>query len=591
VPGALPVSGESEISRRAGPALAPRRALVALSEDAQLLEALAGVPATVGELVLCSAVDRFAEQLVAEACGVALIDASGIVDPIDFIASLRRQFPELVLVVAGGGHLQGPLTTLLADGTVFRFIHKPASAQRLQLFLEAAVRRYDELTELPSSKGPSGAQAAPGRPGQRRGWWLAAAAVGTAGATTLLALMLHKPHAAAGAAVAKPTLAARPVAPAAPPAAPQAALLTPQSAPVPVATQTTPPATAPAAAASDVSVPTDPMLLQLLASADRALARNQLDTAEGTGAGDLYRAALQRAPGNARALRGLDSVTTLLLGGAERYVATDHNDDATRLVADVLRLQPDNVRAATLSVQLSQQREAELREQLQRTAKGARTDQALVYLQLARRRMDSGALFEPIDDSASSYLEAARTMAPDDPGVRALTVELNRRLAAVRQSRTVRETPTGSATAQAAPVPAAVSTRIPAPIAPAPIGASSTATAGSAAPAPLATADPGASSSGGTDGSVAASSLERDRFVPPEYPRTALARGLTGWVDMEFTVTAAGAVTDIAITGAQPHDVFDEAALAAISQWHFRPVLRGGMPVEQRAHVRMRFSL
>jgi protein TonB len=544
----------------APPARAPRRAVVALSEDPQLLEALAGVPATVTEIILCSAVDRFAEQLVAEACGVALIDAAGVVDPIAFIVGLRRQFPELVFVVAGGGHLQAPLTALLADGSVFRFVHKPASAQRLQLFLEAAVRRHEEASELESSRRIAALRAPTGRPGVSR-WWLAAGALAAAGAVTLLVISLHRPHVAAG--------SARTPSPAERPAATAAGLA---ASPAPSAAAL---ATAPTAPAADAGVPADAVLLQLLANADRALAQNRLVAADGTGAGDLYRAALQRAPGNARALHGLDGVTALLLDGAERNLAAGQNDDAARRVAGVLRLQPDNVRAATLSVQLSQQRESELREQLQRSANGAKASQALVYLQLARRRMDSGALFQPIDDSASTYLEAARTLAPDDPGVRALSVELDRRLATVRQARAPRS---------AVPASAPASTPAPQTVYPEPAAAA-------AAAIPSAPEAVTAGSADVTDDSVAASSLERDRFVPPQYPKAALARGITGWVDLEFTVTTAGAVTDIAITGAQPRDTFNDAALAAISQWHFRPIVRNGVPVEQRAHVRMRFSL
>src|ERR1019366_9824258 len=59
-------------------------------------------------------------------------------------------------------------------------------------------------------------------------------------------------------------------------------------------------------------------------------------------------------------------------------------------------------------------RDAQGLEQAQRSAPSARAEQLSVYLQLARKRLGSGALIEPADDSARAYLASALALAPED---------------------------------------------------------------------------------------------------------------------------------------------------------------------------------
>lgn len=90
---------------------------------------------------------------------------------------------------------------------------------------------------------------------------------------------------------------------------------------------------------------------------------------------------------------------------------------------------------------------------------------------------------------------------------------------------------------------------------------------------------------------VPAGSLAQDRYVEARYPTVAERRGLGGWVEMDFTVAVDGSVKDIEIRGAEPVGVFEQAAVRAVSQWRYRPVLRNGRAVEQRARLRMRFEV
>lgn len=89
---------------------------------------------------------------------------------------------------------------------------------------------------------------------------------------------------------------------------------------------------------------------------------------------------------------------------------------------------------------------------------------------------------------------------------------------------------------------------------------------------------------------VSATGLKVIRSIEPVYPQRALADLISGWVDLEFTVTASGSVRDIIILGSEPAKVFDSAATSAARRARFEPVMRDGAPVEQRVRQRVRFS-
>jgi protein TonB len=82
--------------------------------------------------------------------------------------------------------------------------------------------------------------------------------------------------------------------------------------------------------------------------------------------------------------------------------------------------------------------------------------------------------------------------------------------------------------------------------------------------------------------------LER---VPPKYPARAAERHIEGWVKIEFTITTTGAVEDAVVVGAEPAEIFDEAALKAINQWIFKEKVVNGTAVEQRAVQTLQFKL
>lgn len=67
--------------------------------------------------------------------------------------------------------------------------------------------------------------------------------------------------------------------------------------------------------------------------------------------------------------------------------------------------------------------------------------------------------------------------------------------------------------------------------------------------------------------------------VAPVYPARALSRGLEGFVDLSFTVTATGTVKDPIILQSSS-TLFERAALRAVLKFKYKPRVVDGVPVE-----------
>ncbi len=474
--GARPVGGPAAPSTSGK---AP--AIVALTDDAGLLEALTLAALERAVVVTSPSVDRFVDQLVANAPQVALIDAACAPAALeDFVALLHRQFPQLLLLIAGPPPLQHQLAAPIADGTVFRFAHKPASAQRLRLFIDAALRRRQGLGE-PAPPGPAASEEPTARfravgAARRRLPW-AAALLFTLGAGGVLAALWRSLHDRSA------------------------------GHPAPAAPAPTMAAAAPA------------------------------DTVD----------------------------------QAERE----------RLLAE------------------SRRREAALLEQVRRSASGARAERAHVYVELARKRLASGALLQPGDDSARAYVQSAVALAPEDSDVRAVARALGDALiAAFRQSIAAGDQSaaeswlqacaeyhiTATPQAQLANQLEALQRARGAPVAQDVQDAPAAQDAQDAQDARVSPSAPSATAV------VPESDLKRVRFIAPIYPPEALARGLTGSVDLEFTVTSTGEVRDIQVQSAEPPGVFEQAAVSALARCRYPPVQRDGVAVAQRTHLKLRFT-
>ena len=73
-----------------------------------------------------------------------------------------------------------------------------------------------------------------------------------------------------------------------------------------------------------------------------------------------------------------------------------------------------------------------------------------------------------------------------------------------------------------------------------------------------------------------------------KYPSS--AKGVSGWVDLEFNVNVDGSTSSAEVVGSQPQGVFDDAALHAIHTWVFTPYTKDGMRARKRIRLRIQFK-
>jgi len=79
--------------------------------------------------------------------------------------------------------------------------------------------------------------------------------------------------------------------------------------------------------------------------------------------------------------------------------------------------------------------------------------------------------------------------------------------------------------------------------------------------------------------------------IRPMYPRDAQLKGLSGWVKVEFTITAIGTVKKPRVIEAKPPRVFNREAIRAILKWKFKPRVVDGVAVDRLATQTIEFSM
>lgn len=90
---------------------------------------------------------------------------------------------------------------------------------------------------------------------------------------------------------------------------------------------------------------------------------------------------------------------------------------------------------------------------------------------------------------------------------------------------------------------------------------------------------------------ISTASLVRVNTAQPSYPQRARAREISGWVEVNFTVTTSGQTDDIEVSRSEPQRIFDAAATKAVQQWTFEPREFRGQRINQRSAVRLVFNL
>jgi TonB family protein len=602
--------------------------LVVLTGDEVFLQTLREAVGSTRRLWHVPTADKVSDLLVAGEVGILVLDVTAMNESASvFVGQIKRQFPDLVVVVAGNRDAEVALAALISAGIVYRFIHKPMSPNRARLFAEAAVRRYGEQRRRAAAETP-----VHGLPSTNTRWLLGAGA-----ALLLLVVGIVTWRNFQGAA------------------------------PVPVADQSH-------------AVDDSPLLAQAAA----ALSANRLTAPAGDNALELYQAASVRSPADPKARAGLAEVRERLLATAENALLEERLDEAAAAIETARQSGVESGRIAFLTAQLAKSRElvkssqAAIRSREAKAPvapdKAATIDRITPLLNLAAERIDDGQLLEPERDSARYYIGEALRLDPSNApaadararlGARLLAearsamdrrdftraqewlqnadgiaaranIETSQSLLAVartqaqsdanaqllrnaverlRQDRLIEPADDSAkyylltlrgldpADAGLAPALQELGTRL---IAKA--GLALTLKQYSAARSWLdEAAGIGFTSPEGDsvaheldavlakqqfmDDIVPASQISVLKSVPPQYPAKAQLARIEGWVELDFTITATGEVRDISVHGSSPPGRFEQAAIRAVAQWRYQPVLRDAQPTSVRARLRIRFTL
>jgi len=119
-------------------------AIAALTQDRALIGLLRSVVDPATEVILVTSEAELTPQLNSRRVSVALLDSMFVEGDLAGLAErLRETWNDLVLVVVGTAEEQGKVASQITSGVVYRFLHRPVSAPRVRLFVEAALRRHE----------------------------------------------------------------------------------------------------------------------------------------------------------------------------------------------------------------------------------------------------------------------------------------------------------------------------------------------------------------------------------------------------------------------------------------------------------------
>ena len=80
--------------------------------------------------------------------------------------------------------------------------------------------------------------------------------------------------------------------------------------------------------------------------------------------------------------------------------------------------------------------------------------------------------------------------------------------------------------------------------------------------------------------------------IAPQYPQIAAAKGIEGYVDVMFDVTALGTTENIRIITYVPSTVFNKSVIKAVQGWKYKPNVVDGAPVKTHdVRDRVRFAM
>lgn len=595
--------------------------VIVLTDDSELLGTLQEAAGGAHRFLYAASIEASVELLLGGRCGIFIIDVAIVGNELARLTEkLQAQFPEVVLLATGQRSDQNAIASLIASGRLYRFLHKPVSPARAELFLSAATRRYGEIHHADSRQ--TGAALQLSNPRARNM---------LIGGTALVLVVAGIAWALWPSNTPEPTPVAEQPAPP----------------PLPVATR----------------APQDDAAAR--AERDRRVADAELAVTQALEAKDAAQATVAFT-----ALQQLDPQHPRLAALQAQLIAL-----ARSSIAPLTKTPPPAAKQP--SVRKETQRPPA---RSPSGASSAAPAQPTPHLDVAKMFLAANQLVEPIEANALSQLRQARAGGENPNGVQSAAAELGARLiertlaaanagnvqdarrayqAAADLDREfaislpdldsaaerLREIELAADRTSAASEQLARATQLRTNgqlIEPAGNNAfealkqiladgaatsdvrieqqrlsfallENTRTALAAGNVDLADVlatraeeilpglpqtktlrqQIGAARTERDDRNavVQAATLKRKREVPAVYPREALLDNTEGWVDLEFMIDADGVPTDIVVKSSRPQRIFDAAALYALRQWRFEPIVRNGAAQARRAALRMEFKL
>ena len=129
--------------------------VVVLTADQELFQSARDAVGERNPVWRARSADEAADLLITGRCGVLVVDMAAVSTRADtLIEQIVEQFPDVIVCVAGTRADEPLLAPLISSGLVYRFMHKPASARRAGMFLQAAIRRHVECRDGRAANDP-----------------------------------------------------------------------------------------------------------------------------------------------------------------------------------------------------------------------------------------------------------------------------------------------------------------------------------------------------------------------------------------------------------------------------------------------------
>lgn len=606
--------------------------MMVLSRDAQLVDTVRKSAPRGTRVVSAPSFDQAANQMPSLQPGVLLVDTACVSDIGAMVAQLTQHFPELVVVVAGKSEDSQSLMRLTAAGQIYRFLLLPLSQGQTKLTLEAAVNRHHELKSTANRLASGGGGEAKKNPAVVYGalgvgllaliggiWFFmsktgqeeqpaATAQTQTVQSPAQAELTLAKkaldegklvePAGESALDLYRSALSIDPSSQAARDGVKAVADKILERAEIALSAEKLEEAVASVELARDI-LPSHQRLgfmdqqisrererikltqardvgnrvSTLLAQASQRMDAEKLISPAGDSARDSLAEARKLDPTDPAVQQAYRDLTNRVVEAAKQASAAGNVDQAQSLATAARQMGYGGTGLAAIDRAVSDARSA--------ASKRASADGEIAA---ARKRLNDGQLIEPAGDSAKDRIAAIRAADPTRTEIADLNAQLASKLVDQgKQALGAQQFDRAKLLAQAARDTGVRNQD--AAIAQLERDIEALRRSVAAKPAAAAVAPAAAASQ-----PVAMTALKRTKTVMPQMPDSARRRGITGWVEVVFTVTEKGDVADAEVRNSSPEDVFDDAALRAVRAWRFEPATKDGKPVSTRTMIRLKFD-